>query len=297
MAIVGLSNPIYSIYGNVGTNVYYYGGGSAGKAVEWSIELEENDDNSFYADNGVAESYNSFAGGTLTISTDDLTQEVSKAILGVTERSLSDVPGITDENAAELVFDDNQTIPYLGYGVIVKHIKDNQTLWTAIALNKIIFSNVNDTATTQGETIEWQAPELTATIMRDDSETHGWKKQATFTTQAQAIAYLNYALNVGAAQPTLGSLSVQSAAGTADGTTALTVTPKLTAGNRYMIQVASTVTLPTDFGEAVSTSWTSWDGTSDVTATTGNEVGVVEVSTTNQAIKAGKTTVTAKEAG
>ena len=63
-----------------------------------------------------------------------------------------------------------------------------------------------------------------------------------------------------------------------------------------MIQVASTVTLPTDFGEAVSTSWTSWDGTSDVTATTGNEVGVVEVSTTNQAIKAGKTTVTAKEA-
>ena len=83
--------------------------------------------------------------------------------------------------------------------------------------------------------------------MRDDSETHGWKKQATFTTQAQAISYLNYALNVGAAQPTLGSLSVQSAAGTADGTTALTVTPKLTAGNRYMIQTASTVTLPTSF--------------------------------------------------
>ena len=53
-----------------------------------------------------------------------------------------------------------------------------------------------DAATTQGESIEWQVPELSATIMRDDSATHMWKREATFTTEAQAEAYIKARLNI-----------------------------------------------------------------------------------------------------
>ena len=48
----------------------------------------------------------------------------------------------------------------------------------------------------QGETIEWQVPELTATIMRDDSAKHRWKREATFTTEAQAEAYIKNRLSI-----------------------------------------------------------------------------------------------------
>ena len=63
-------------------------------------------------------------------------------------------------------------------------------------LTKVMFSVPNDSATTQGESIEWQTPELSATIMRDDSTNHMWKREATFTTEAQAEAYIKNRLNI-----------------------------------------------------------------------------------------------------
>ena len=51
-------------------------------------------------------------------------------------------------------------------------------------------------ATTQGETIEWQVPELTGTIMRDDSAAHAWKREAMFTTEAQAETYIKDRLSI-----------------------------------------------------------------------------------------------------
>ena len=39
-------------------------------------------------------------------------------------------------------------------------------------------------------------PELTAAIMRDDSATQVWKREATFTTEAQALAYIKHCLSI-----------------------------------------------------------------------------------------------------
>ena len=59
-----------------------------------------------------------------------------------------------------------------------------------------MFSVPSDAATTQGESIEWQVHELSATITRDESEKHAWKKEATFSTEAQAEAYIKDRLNI-----------------------------------------------------------------------------------------------------
>lgn len=61
-----------------------------------------------------------------------------------------------------------------------------------------------------------------------------------------------------------------------------------------MYQVNTDVTLPAEYGEDVS-SWMPWNGMSAIQATTGQEIGVVEADAANKAVKAGKTTVTAKE--
>ena len=78
-------------------------------------------------------------------------------------------------------------------------MKNNAILWRAIILTKIIFNIPNEAATTEGEEIDWQVPEITGSIMRDDSVQHNWKREATFTTEAQADAYIRNRLNIPAA--------------------------------------------------------------------------------------------------
>ena len=68
--------------------------------------------------------------------------------------------------------------------------------WRAIVLTKVKFAVPSDAANTQGETIEWQTPEISGTIMRDDSAKHAWKKEATFTSEAQAEAYIKARLGI-----------------------------------------------------------------------------------------------------
>lgn len=195
MATIGLSKPYYAKYAATGSTVTYSGGGILAKAVEFSAEIEDTEDNNLYADNGIAEADRSFSGGTLTITTDDLEQDASAAILGITPKSLT-IEGVETETPTELVYGDSQVIPYLGFGIIVKKKINNVTKWRAIVFTKIMFSVPNDAATTQGETIEWQTPELTATIMRDDTTEHAWKRESTMDSEADAEAYIKNCLNI-----------------------------------------------------------------------------------------------------
>lgn len=196
MATIGLSKPYFSVYSASGSTVSYSDGGLMGKAVEVDIEIEVSEDNNLYADNGVAETDRTFSSGTLTITTDDLDQKVSKVMLGLKEETLTGVDGVTDSDVSRLIFDDDQVVPYLGFGVVIKKVRNGVTKWRAVILKKVMFAVPSDAATTQGESIEWQTPELTATIMRDDSAKHPWKEEATFTTEAQAEAYIKHTLSI-----------------------------------------------------------------------------------------------------
>lgn len=196
MAVIGLSKPYYGIYSATGNAVSYANGAVMGKATEANVDIKTTQDNNLRADNAIAETDRSFAGGTLTLSTDDLSQDVAKAILGLTETAITGIEGVTDTSVKELVYDDTQTTPYLGVGFIVKKKVGGAYKWRAVVLSKVMFSVPADAATTQGESIEWQVPELSATIMRDDSDTHMWKREATFTTEAQAEVYIKARLNI-----------------------------------------------------------------------------------------------------
>ena len=85
-------------------------------------------------------------------------------------------------------------------------------------------------------------------------------------------------------------LSVSSAAGSTSGATKLAVTPTIGSGNSYRYMTGA----QTPAVGAVLSGWTAWDGTSDITAATGDILTVAEVSSTGTAVKAGICTVTAK---
>lgn len=92
---------------------------------------------------------------------------------------------------------------------------------------------------------------------------------------------------------TLGTLTVNSAAGSKSGDTKVTITPaKANAGNAYKYKVASSETA-VDYGQNVK-NWSAWDGESDITAATGQVITVVECDSTYKALSAGHATVIAK---
>lgn len=88
-------------------------------------------------------------------------------------------------------------------------------------------------------------------------------------------------------------LKVTSAAGSASGMTKITVEPVASSGNTYKYMTGASVDLPA-MGEDCSTGWTDWDGTSNITAATGDEIVIVEVNGDAAAVRAGKTPVTSK---
>lgn len=94
---------------------------------------------------------------------------------------------------------------------------------------------------------------------------------------------------------TLGTLTVQSVAGTSSGKTKITVTPAKGGDNSYVYKTGASVNLP-DYQEVCNTGsgYTEWNGTSDITATTGQKIVVVEVDSADRAVKAGQTTVTSR---
>ena len=93
--------------------------------------------------------------------------------------------------------------------------------------------------------------------------------------------------------PTLGTLTVNSVAGTAAGNTKITVSPaKENANNAYKYKVGASETAVT-YGQNLR-NWTTWDGKAEIKAATGQNITVVECDGTYKALNAGSASVTVK---
>lgn len=193
MAKKGLSIPFFGKYtatGNPAT-VTYSEGKTIGHAIEYSTEIEIGGDNPLYGDNVVIEHDNgSFNGGTLTLNTSELTGTVSKWLLGLTENTVT----VGERQVTEYVFDDDARPITAGFGIIELHQIDDVDKYRTVILTKVVPQIPANSATTKGESIEWQTQEITFNIERDDSAKHIWQIEAWHDTEADAIAYLQQKL-------------------------------------------------------------------------------------------------------
>lgn len=100
------------------------------------------------------------------------------------------------------------------------------------------------------------------------------------------------------AEPTVDGavapLSVVSVVGGASGKTAIYVNPIAESGNTYVYKTDTSVALPV-LGATCTTGWTALTIGADISATTGNEIVVVEIDGDDKAVKGGIATVTAAE--
>lgn len=297
MAIKGLSRPVAANYSNNNGTVTYSGTYAADKAVEYSFEAESAKDNDLYADNRVQESAGGrFTSGTMTLTTADMPPALAKKIIGLKTVQRQ----VGEKQVAEVVADDDQNVPYLGFAIIEEHQVDGATVYLPIVFAKVRFNIPAGAATTRGSSIEWQTSQVTAQVMRSDQVdelyNHPWRfcPEEMCTTEEAALDYIQAVL--GKIEQEIGVLSVQSIAGSDTGDTMIVVTPVKDSGNTYVYKTGASVTLPA-YDEVCDTSsggWTAWNGTDEIAATNGQQIVVAEVAAGNKARKAGKATVVSK---
>lgn len=95
----------------------------------------------------------------------------------------------------------------------------------------------------------------------------------------------------------LSTISVASAAGTASGTTKLTLSGYTQGtGESYKYKTADSTAPSVYYGQELDNTWTAWNGTADITAATGTKITIASVDSTGAVVAAGNATVTAKSA-
>lgn len=192
--ITGYSMPKVAVYSYEGSAVTYTGLMALARGVSVSMDVETSDSSDFYADNVLAESAGGrFTGGTVTLTVDGLKDAARKAIQGLpTETNLT----VGSEQVKVLEYDDRQAAPYVGVGFVVRYMENGITSYVPVVLTKCVFDVDTIEAETQSETIDFQTTELTATIARDDSANHTWRRIGEAqTTEAKAVAVIDAMLS------------------------------------------------------------------------------------------------------
>lgn len=112
-----------------------------------------------------------------------------------------------------------------------------------------------------------------------------------FCEYLDAIAYIAVG---GSDKQTLGTLTLKSAEGSETGKTKVTVDEQLVSlNNMFKYKINSSGATSVTYGMDVK-SWTRWDGTSEISATTGHHITVVECDQNYKAVRSGDVTATSK---
>lgn len=168
MAKIGLKYPVYKSASKSGV---------IAKAIQADISISVNDVK-LYADDAIAESDKSFQSGLISLGIDELSAAIQADFLGHT----------ADGQTGEITAKGGDGSPYVGIGFYGAKKVSGARKYRAIWLPKVQFAEPADSNKTQGETVEFNTPVLEGTIMLDDDG--NWKKENTFDTEAEAIAYL-----------------------------------------------------------------------------------------------------------
>lgn len=210
--------------------------------------------------------------------------EVSLNTNTIPKESRSSVFGHRVEEDGEILFNADDENGYVGMGWVSVEKEDGKKMFTGNFLHKVKFSEPNEDYATKGENIEYKTPSITGRAVAED--TGDWKSTKTFERVVDALNYIYEKMGY-----KLEKLDVKSEAGTTSGKTKITVTPEKTVENTYVYRIGADPQLP--YFDAVCTSgYTTWDGTEEITAKTGDKILIVEITKDKKARKAGVASVT-----
>ena len=178
MAKIGLKNFRYSKLTEAADGTPTYAGAKKpAKAISCNDEVTLNEA-TLYADDGLAETDNSFARANVTIGIDDDDQATMAELLG---HEVDQTSSVMKRNA-------NDEAPYVGLGRVITKKVGGNLKYKVEFLYKVKFVEPNQSENTKGENTEFSTTELSgvaSTLANGD-----WSETKTFTSQQEAITYL-----------------------------------------------------------------------------------------------------------
>lgn len=196
MVTIGFSYPRVAKYSASGNDVTYSDGMALGRGVSVSLDVESASDNNFYADNQLAESETGvFTSGTLTATVDGLENAAATLIFGLPDPE----PVTVNESPVQMQgYGDSMKPPYVGFGFVWATQQDGVISYFPVVYPKIKFNIPSEEYTTKEDQIDWQTQDLEATVMRDDTTAHNWRRVAVtgFTTEDEALAVVDKILSI-----------------------------------------------------------------------------------------------------
>lgn len=177
MAKIGLNNFRYAILTEAPDGTPSYDGAKTpAKAISCTVNITNNDAK-LYADDYLAESDTTFSNGTITMGIDK-TDNVTMANL----------LGHSVDAGGEMIRKTTDVAPYVAVARIITEMVNNNLQYRVEVLLKCKFSEPSQEDSTKGESVEFNTYNLEGTV---NALANGeWSKTKTFTTKAEAIAYL-----------------------------------------------------------------------------------------------------------
>ena len=176
MAKIGLSSLYYSkLTESIEGVASYDGAKTLGKAVSSSVSITNNSAE-LYADDTLEESDTSFQSGTITLGTADDDDSIFADLLGQTN------------NNGEIIASSTDSAPFVAVGRVITKMVSGVLFYKAVVLLKVKFSSPSEDDSTKGSSMEFRTPTIDGVIhARKDGK---WKATKTFTSKANAIAYI-----------------------------------------------------------------------------------------------------------
>lgn len=173
MAIIGVRGLITGKYDEA-TNAYL-NARKVADTIDVDIKINNNDAK-LYADDQLVESDATFKDGDIALQLADIDDEIKAEWLG-------------HEHAdGETIYNKDDTAPYEGVGFYATRKVHNVKKYRAVVFLKTKFSEPSEKYSTKGDSISFQTPTINGKI---STVTNGdWKKDKTFDTEEEAVAYL-----------------------------------------------------------------------------------------------------------
>lgn len=184
MAKIGMMKPKYSVItisqDESGKETEAYGPVKVfGKAINATSSINTADAE-MHADDGVAETASEFISGQLTMTTDDIEDQVEADVTGAT----------LDTETGTITNRDTDKAPFVRLGYISRRQKNNVVQYRGVIFTKAQFGALPDDNETKGENIVFKSTQTVAKLMRNVR--HEWRvKSAWMATEEEAEAWLD----------------------------------------------------------------------------------------------------------
>lgn len=194
MAGIGLYGIFYSkCVKEDGVTVGYEGGVKMmGKAISASFSPTVPEDNPLYANNSVSENdISAGSGGELSLTLDRMTLDTHADLYGTTVQDVTVQVNGETATGKEIVYKGSETSAPIGTAYIKLHQEDGVRHHEVVFYRECAMSRPGDEGETMGESIEWQTPEVTASVAGAQGDgTEPWYRISRWPTQEAAISYI-----------------------------------------------------------------------------------------------------------